>query len=238
MAGEITTGDALVRLQSWHVAVAKAGAAILAQYKGQLIPCEVRSRHNAAVSEYLRAARSVFSQLQKQGVPTTQKIVDVTGKERIIRPSAANPFPTPVPPLTFVVGDCKGVDQGMGNPIALVLLASAIVTVILVAGHAVAIRIAWPGGPPAPYAEVADNYMKCIQANKDPRLCAGLEPKQNIDWLSWGLVGSMLIATVAGGVFLWKKFSRDDDGDGDDGGGQVGGRYGYAREPEQLEEAS
>lgn len=206
---EVTVAEALARLQSWHAAVSKAGAGILNAYraKGQSVPCDVRGRHNAAVSAYLRAARDVFGQLAKRGIQATQTVVDAAGKERTLGPTKENPFPAPVAPLTFVVSDCQGADRGLGaGPVALIFF-GAIVTTILVVGHAAALRILWPGGPPPPLSEVADAYTKCMRETKDARGCSGLLPSKRVDWATIGIVTVLVIATAVGGILLWRKLS-------------------------------
>ena len=130
--GDVTVAVALLRLQAWNVAIAKAGREIIAQ--GSSIPCDVRSRHNRAASEYLRAARAVFTQLAARNIPVTQKVVDFTGKERTLAPAKENPFPAPVAPLTFVVSDCKGADQGLGVPLPLVMIGAVVVLMLARAG--------------------------------------------------------------------------------------------------------
>lgn len=211
-AGDVTVAEALARLQAWHASVAKSGIVILETYKaqGMSVPCEVRSKHNKAVSEYLRAARSVFEQLRARGVGVTQKIVGANGSERMLPPSTENPFPSPVAPISFIVADCRSADQGLGvGPVGLVI-AGAVVTILLVLGKQLAERITWPGGPPPPYDQVADAYMKCIEKLGPERAaaeCAPLRPTKHVDFVSLAIAGALVIGVGLGGILLWRALS-------------------------------
>jgi len=212
-AGEITVADALARLQAWHFALSQAGFRLADTYrKARLtIPCEVRDLHNIQVSEYLRAARAIFEQLQAKGVPTTQFVYDSSGKvTKELRPTTDNPYPMPVAPLSFVVSDCPRANKGLGVVpfVVMAVLSGALAVSILVVGQALGQRIMWPGGPPPKYTDVADKYTDCLQKNPARTdLCLPLVPPRAADWPAYMLTAALLIGTVVGGVMVYRKYA-------------------------------
>lgn len=223
-AGEVTVADALARLQAWHYALSRSGYRIADTYRQQRlsIPCAVRDRHNRDVSAYLRVAREVFAQLNGKGIATTQKLYDAAGKvTKELTPTATNPYPAPVAPLSFTIGDCPGgTSAGLGALPAAAAAAAALVTPaavvlvgivavgIYVVAKALADRIRWPGGPPPAYTDVADKYLVCLKQNPGRTdLCLPLVPKAPVDTVSYILAGALLITAAVGGVMVYRRFA-------------------------------
>jgi len=143
----ITVTTALRRISDLYQSLQLQAGRIMDVY-GSKIPCSVQTRHNEAVSAYLRAARVVINQIQSDpSMQVLQQLVDAKGA--VIGQKLGG---RPVIPMTFSSAEnCAGsgpVTGAFGNPLGLVVV--RIVLWVLAAGTVVAtvnqVMSHWPGG--------------------------------------------------------------------------------------------